>query len=282
MFSFKILILIAFISRKSSKNVKLTKNTESRSVVEKTTKLEPKKSSNDLPAVQCKDTLLLDYDYNKQYSKRGLVNNWNKYAELPDNDDDDNGQLSAADFELLLSASKAIGDHFTFAAERSWFQSDNVNISDEGSMSADLFKLNISNLKNGIARVPFYSRQGLPEEMFTREEIEEMNRRADLLANSENQKTLDTLQTSEVYNQVSSQGDNVISEKVAVNPPGEAELASSLRNTHINNHLTKTTSALTPSTSHAPLQTPSSVLPKLKSDKTEDIQDWLDDILNES
>lgn len=281
--------MISFVFRNSSKNAKPTKKTESRPAIEKTTKPEPKKPSTDLPAVQCKDTLLLDYDYNKQYSKRGLVNNWNKYAELPDNDDDDNGQLSAADFELLLSASKSIGDHFTFAAERSWFQNDSANASDESSMSADLFKLSISNLKNGIGQMPFYSRQGLPKEMFTEEEMKQMEQRAGSMANPENQKLIDILKMSEdkteqnVNSLVPCQDDVVISKRVTAKPLNEVKLIRSLQNTQINDHLTKTTTSTpTPNTTNAPLQTPPIVPSKMKSSKTEDIQDWLDDILNEN
>ncbi|XP_055302452.1 uncharacterized protein LOC129568497 [Sitodiplosis mosellana] len=291
--------------KNSQKSAKPTKKSQP-VVDEKPKRLDSKapKQSYDLPAVQCKDTLLLDYDYSKQYSKRNLVSNWDKYADLPD-DDDDNGQLSAADFEQLLSASKSIGDHFTFAAERSWLQNDGGNASDEGSVAADLFKLNISNLKNGIGRLPFYMRQGLPKEMFTDDEITSMNYRANYFENENshklsagneiNQNLLNIL-TKENVKDTSSTNEkrktdysskkivNAPSKKVEVKTPTQKDIPQSSREAELIDQLTeiKLTPTVTtiPSKSN-PINTPSSST-KVKSNKTEDIQDWLDDILNEN
>lgn len=276
------------VFRSASKNIKPAKKSESRSTVEKSTKPEPKKPSTDLPAVQCKDTLLLDYDHNKQYSKRGVVSNWDKYAELPD-DDDDNCQLSAADFAQLLSASKSIGDHFTFASERSWLQNDGTNLSDEGSMSLDLFKLNILNLKNGIGQLPFYFRQGLSKEIFTEDEITSMDRQSSKkpLAGSETQKLLDILTLGDVITKQKTNTQTPLEKdvdfglkNVAVeSTPKGVDLESSLRNTYIDGELTKPKSTPTPNTSSS--KVPSNGPSTVKSSKTENIQDWLDDILNE-
>lgn len=263
-----------------------------------------------MPAVQCKDTLLLDYDYHAQYSKRKLESNADRYKELPsdDDNDDENGQLTAADFQQLLTASKSIGDHFTFAAERSWLSNDddaNATTHDASSMASDLFKLNISNLKNGLDRIPFYIRQGLPIEIFTEQEITDMNYRANFFENgklNQNQSTLAKQQPNQNLlnilksNSNSSSNENVNSSnataKVNTHSVGEKlseaniELDELLKDTRISDTPIKMTSISSTIASNsipkAPTK-PSTVAKPSKTtpNKTEDIQDWLDDILNE-
>lgn len=235
------------------------------------------KPSYDLPAVQCKDTLLLDYDHSKQYSKRSLVNNWSKYDDIPD-DDDDNAQLTAADYEQLLAASKSVGDHFTFAAERSWLHSDAQT--EEGSLAGELFKLNISNLENGLNRLPFYVRQDLKEDIFTNEELRDIDYRANEWGKTK-QKPLKENKTNQ---NVFSTSANVKSLDTSVNIksrddvklPSVAEIAPKLSELTL-----KTKSMPSPSSSGA-IQSKSNSPPTAPSKKTEDIQDWLDDILNEN
>ncbi|XP_031626789.1 uncharacterized protein LOC116343049 [Contarinia nasturtii] len=254
----------------SSKNAKPAKKN---AVEEKTVRPQPKatKSSYDLPAVISKDTLLLDYDYNKQYSKRNVVSNWDRYADIRDDDDDDNGQLSAADFEQLLSASKSIGDHFTFSAERTWLQSVDANQTDENSMASDLFKLNISNLKNGISRLPFYKRQDLSQDIFTNEEITNLNHRAKFFDKNESNRKVST----------DNQLINNPTKKIVEKSPIESDLVHSLQKTELSDKPMDTASLPTTSASSSVAPLPVKP-PKIKSNKTEDIQDWLDDILNES
>lgn len=273
---------------------------------EKITKPQPStmKKSYDLPALRCKNTLLLDYDYSKEYSKRHVVSNWDKYAELPDDDDDENGQLSAADFEQLLSASKSIGDHFTFATERTWLQSDDDRQSNESSMASDLFTLNISHLKNGISRLPFYMRQGMSSDMFTPEEITNMNCRANYFDNETSSKSSATnpmnqsllnILTSNTSSQAKKNANNMTSNlKNPINATPKAveaqtsidvELAQSLETTQLidDKHTIVKTPVTTPTPSKFnPNRQLVSDTVKVKSNKTEDIQDWLDDILNEN
>lgn len=239
-----------------------------------------------MPAVQCKDTLLLDYDYNKQYSKRTVVNNWDKYAEAPD-DDDDNGQLTAADYEQLLTASKSIGDHFTFASERSWLHSDVAfQASEESSLIGELFKLNISNLDKGLSQVPFCVRQGLPEQMFTDQELSGMPRttfqKPQLSAGD--QRILNLLQSNANDNKLEKAPK--IETNVEKRLPIEAELAESLRSANISELTSHAKSTPLPSSSGQtnPIKPPPGNAPKVasKSNQTADIQDWLDDILNEN
>lgn len=272
-------MLFFHIFRNTSKNEKPAKKNTPRLNDEKQVKQTPKaKPSYDLPAVQCKDTLLLDYDYSKQYSKRTLVNNWSKYDDIPDHDDDDNAQLTAADYELLLAASKSIGDHFTFAAERSWLHSDAQT--EEGSLAGELFKLNISNLENGLNRLPFYVRQDLKEDIFTNEELRDIDYRASGAGKAKQK----PLKENKANQNVLSTGENVKSLETSANIksrddvklPSVAEIAPKLSGLTLN-----TKSMSLPSSSGA-IQSKSNSPPTAPSNKTEDIQDWLDDILNEN
>lgn len=242
----------------------------------------PSKSpSSDLPAVQCKDTLLLDYDYNQQYSKRKLVNNWDRYAEL--SDDEDNGQMSAADFEQILSASKSIGDHFTFASERSWMQNDESNV--------DLFKLNVGNLKSGLGRLPFYIRHGLSQDIFSEGELADMDYRVNFFESrtekpakeSINQNLLNLLTDTKKEPKKPEANDPLEellqkTSSIAVSKPPPVALSPTIR---------KPATASSPTIRKpAPSSSPTIRKPVAAStstnQKTENIQDWLDDILNEN
>lgn len=275
--------------------------------------------TNDLPAVQCKDTLLLDYDHNAQYTKRKIESNADRYKELSDDDEDENGQLSAADFQQLLSRPASTGDHFTFAAERSWLQSADTDTSDDGSMVSNLFKLNISNLNDGLARVPFYLRQDLAIDLFTKEELTDIHYRSDFFESDQmqqnlrlpasdqvNQKLLDCLKSNVGGQQVAGKKLNTTveskmesSKKVDVKSFAETELAELLQQTkvqepsknvastskvaQISKPIPTTISAAKASTPNKTAQAEpvSSSSSKTNLSRTEDIQDWLDDILNE-
>lgn len=252
--------------------------------------------SHDLPAVQCKDTLLLDYDHKAQYTKRKIESNSDRYKELPNDDDDydENGQLSAADFQQLLSRPASTGDHFTFSAERSWLQSADTDTPDDGSMVSNLFKLNIFNLNDGLIRIPFYLRHDLPTDLFTEEELTDIH-----TTEKANQNLLDCLK-SNVGQQVAGKKSNATVESKIESPKNvdvksfaETELVELLQQTKVQesskNMASTSNTAKIPNsmpTSTAKASTPSKTVqakPTSKANlpKTEDIQDWLDDILNE-
>lgn len=92
------------------------------------------------------------------------------------NDDDDanNGQLSAADFGQLLSAPPAEGEHFRFSSERTW------DVDDSAATAADLFgaqylQMNVTLIERLLLAVPFYERQGYDRNIFTGDELERMH-----------------------------------------------------------------------------------------------------------
>lgn len=275
--------------------------------------------SQDLPAVQCKDTLVLDYDHKAQYSKRKIESNFDRYKELPDVDGDDddgdeNGQLSAADFEQLLSRPATTGDHFTFAAERSWLQNTGTDASDEGSMASNLFKLNIMNLSDGLTSVPFYLRHNLSTELFTAEELTDMHYRSKFFeyepmqphqrptaTEQANQNLLDCLKSNagedgklkaKVESKIESSkkiDDELLSietgltklmQQTKVQEPPK-RMVSTVNATQIVFSMPPSTSVANAAVAAPVKAATTKPASKPKVTAPDDIQDWLDDILNE-
>lgn len=130
----------------------------------------------DLPNVQSKETILTEFDYNHMFTKRKVESNWSKYDELPE--DEDNEQMLAANFEEMLLGPKTIGSHFTFSSERHW---DNLDVDHQFQQShgihEQLFKLDLNLVKNGIGALPFDVRLGYPEAMFNDSELADITSR---------------------------------------------------------------------------------------------------------
>lgn len=111
-----------------------------------------------------------DEEATRQFSKRELSSNWNKYEE--DRHIEDNEQLSAADFENLLIAPASVGNHFVFSTEKNW-----------GEQSADIqssqyFQLNLAELAKNMNCIPFYLRQGYSVDLFNENEQQDMVEKA--------------------------------------------------------------------------------------------------------
>lgn len=141
-----------------------------------TTGIRQQSTSTDLPNVQSKEIILTEFD-NQTFAKRKVENNWSKYDEL--SEDDDNEQMMAANFEQMLLGPKSIGGHFAFSSEKHW---DNLDA--DGQMSQahggheQLFKLDLNSLKSGISGVPFDVRLGYVETMFDANEMADITNRA--------------------------------------------------------------------------------------------------------
>lgn len=227
--------------------------------------------SHDLPAVQCKDTLLLDYDHSQQYSKRKLVNNWNRYDESTD--EEDNAQMTAASFEKILSASKSVGDHFTFASERNWLQNEDSQMD-----ATDLFKLNVTNLKNGLGHLPFYIRQAIPKNVFNENELTDMDHRVNFFENDTKPKP-----SSINQNIVNILSDTKTSTNTVPVAKKTSYMHDTIKETIASDSLEKLlqTTSIQSKPAKASVVAPKSNQTGTNKDKAEDIQDWLDDILNE-
>lgn len=106
----------------------------------------------------------------KQFSKRELSSNWTKYDDSTLSND--TGVPHAPNFEELLSAPASVGGHFLFNSEKSWEAKDDWYNRDE------YFHLNLVELTKSLATIPFYERQNYSKDIFSSDEIEDMNRQA--------------------------------------------------------------------------------------------------------
>lgn len=110
---------------------------------------------------------------NKQYSRRKLDSNWERYNELPSDEDD--ADTLAADFEQILLAATSVGEHFTFADERKWLKELGDDTSIRGSTLRNIFQLNVQALKESVAKLPFHLRTNMSKEEFSHSEISDMD-----------------------------------------------------------------------------------------------------------
>lgn len=249
-------------------------------------KSEPRKATSakgDIPPIQSKEVLLLHHDYNQEFTKRKVESNWDKYAEL--SDDEDNTQLMAAKFDKILLAPKSIGEHFTFSSERAWEQAADADAEcNADSQSNDLFKLNMKNLKNGVGQLPFYLRNDLPLDLFIDDEITDMNFRAKYYENNEKQKTQSKsaggpeLMTKQLDAKESLQRNEENSHEefigVKTHSKGKANVSLAENITK----LAESNASLTLSTQSQATKTNEKPMSSIESGA---IQDWLDDILND-
>lgn len=234
--------------------------------------------SHDIAAVQSKETLQLDYNPHQQYSKRKLVSNWDRYAEQ--SDESDGEQVTASDFEQILLASKSVGEHFTFSAEQDWQQSVERDAIDKNSTSFDLFKLDISKLKKGVAKLPFYIKHGLSKNEFSEEEITKMDHGVQYFEKLEskdqhpfNENLLNIIRDSKSTDHQShrQQSKNELNPTKTEAQSTKTVLLSNQDKQKLND--TQDTEATQSNSSKS--------IKKVEDNKDEDIQDWLDDILNE-
>lgn len=222
---------------------------------------------------------MLEHDYGHTFAKRKLETNWNKYEDLSEEDEGD-PQIMAAKFDEILLAPKSIGEHFTFASERGWEQATEFGTD---SLSHDLFTLNLNNLKNGVGRLPFYLRSDLPVDLFDDAEITDMNFRANYYVTDEKQR-IKTEKPSEIAEKLIEKNIQSLDERT----PEDSVITSTVKTSMI---LSKSITKLAESTASLTFGTPlkshsqplsSKVIVKSNStNDSENIQEWLDDILND-
>lgn len=205
-------------------------------------------------------------EVSKQFSKRELSSNWNKYDDNTSSNDIDVPHSS--NFEELLLAPASVGGHFLFNSEKSWEASDDWYNRDE------YFQLNLVELTKSLATIPYFERQNYSKDIFSSEEIEDMNRQAkyNYFKWSANSKT--TVKFSE---EPASAKGKIKETQSAVNlPQNDEDDLDELLN------LTGTKQQEIQNPAFPPTTNPSSgVTIQLgqTADASDDIQKWLDDIL---
>lgn len=204
---------------------------------------------------------------NRQFSKREVSSNWNKYTESSAIND---VEVPVADFEQLLSVPSSIGAHFLLNSEKSWEGNDDWYNRDE------YFRLNLVELTQSLATIPFYERQQYSKNVFNSEEIEDMDRQARFqrikwMANTSNTGKIVQDPIKEKCEIKETETASVIN--VPQNDEDDLdELLSGTR--QFKPQKSKHSSITLGNAATTPNQVPRSTL-----DTTDDIQKWLDDVL---
>lgn len=200
-------------------------------------------------------------------------------------DEEDNEQLLAANFDEMLLGPKVASGNFTFAAEKQWESMDN-NLP-TNSINDKLFKLDLNRLKSGIGSLPFDIRLGYPEDIFNATEIGDMTHRVAcydrfIKTSGKGHQSVDLISE---FGKIDARSSSEIS-KAAVKPIVREDLntETNLRATEIQpKTVAPSSSSLTKSQVDskpvlASNKGPSTIAATPQS--IENIQGWLDDILN--
>ncbi|XP_052867484.1 uncharacterized protein LOC128273534 [Anopheles cruzii] len=241
-----------------------------------------------------------------RYSKRQIEQNWNEKRDLPAGHDDgsDDEQLGAADFEKLLELPASSGGHFLLSSEKHWLEPDSgLPGADEKNRFGEYFHIDTKQLRASLGAIPFYQRYGYDEALFGARDLNLMRQKAEMIA----QKLKHTnTNTSSFTDSQKGKETTTLLEKPRPTPclvgsmalPKETTESSELGNVTreldvivekkfdaltIEPKVTPVTTVETvPETSIAKSETSGKSVPTSSpssNDTKEDIQQWLDDIL---
>ncbi|XP_050101401.1 uncharacterized protein LOC126581639 [Anopheles aquasalis] len=118
-----------------------------------------------------------------RYSKREITQNWTEDRELPagEGSSSEDEQLNAADFEKLLELPPSSGGHFLLSSEKHWLNPDTgLPGDDERNGYGEYFRIDTKQLNASLGCIPFYQRQGYDEKLFTASELNLMRQKAEL------------------------------------------------------------------------------------------------------
>ncbi|XP_050303454.1 uncharacterized protein LOC126741153 [Anthonomus grandis grandis] len=190
-----------------------------------------------------------------------LGSNWERYEH---SDEDEKGLTNSTDFKLLSNVPITTGSHFQFRHDQLY----------EGRDENDLFSLNLQALHRSMSTIPFYERVGIPKEYFPEEEIIKMEKNAQTALKSYEQflkhnKDLAT-ELSEKYKKIllsksSDDEPDLVSDDISKHD-SNVQGSNALLEMIDDNYEATTDSKLEPSVT--------------KNSEEEDLEDWLEDILD--
>uniref|UniRef100_A0A182VRD2 Uncharacterized protein n=1 Tax=Anopheles minimus TaxID=112268 RepID=A0A182VRD2_9DIPT len=130
-----------------------------------------------------------------RYGKRQLQPNRTDDQDLPSSDSDtDDGQLQAADFEKLLELPPSSANHFLLTSEKRWLQPDtDLPGEDEQNCYSEYFRIDTKLLNASLGCIPFYERQGYDQGLFSPLELNLMRQKAEIHTNKYQQTYADQL-----------------------------------------------------------------------------------------
>uniref|UniRef100_A0A182LRC5 Uncharacterized protein n=1 Tax=Anopheles culicifacies TaxID=139723 RepID=A0A182LRC5_9DIPT len=137
------------------------------------------KSTQKAPEVQHTAPLVV---CDNRYGKRQLQPNRTEDQDLPSSDSDtDDGQLQAADFEKLLELPPSSANHFLLSSEKRWLQQDtDLPGEDEQNRYSEYFRIDTKLLNASLGCIPFYERHGYDPALFSTLELNLMRQKAEI------------------------------------------------------------------------------------------------------
>ncbi|XP_035894653.1 uncharacterized protein LOC118504364 [Anopheles stephensi] len=150
------------------------------------------KGNQKAPEVQHTAPLVVCDD---RYGKRQLQQNWSEDRDLLSSDSDtDDGQLQAADFEKLLELPPSSASHFLLSSEKRWLQPDTeLPGEDDNNRYSEYFRIDTKLLNASLGCIPFYERHGYEHELFSTLELNLMRQKAEINTKQYQQKYADQL-----------------------------------------------------------------------------------------
>uniref|UniRef100_U5ENR2 Putative apoptosis caspase activation inhibitor n=1 Tax=Corethrella appendiculata TaxID=1370023 RepID=U5ENR2_9DIPT len=208
------------------------------------------------------------------YSRRKLQNNWHRYE---DNEAsvsfDDESDENAADFQHLVERTASTSGHFFFKSEKTWENDLNPDALNTRTQFTKYFTLDTKNLNESLKCIPFYERQNYPVNLFDKVEINQMNMKAEICRNN--------------YEKSLCKNDNLKpGKKKEEKPKKEIHLStveitseSCDKNSQITNELSQSIDEKL-TLDEQPKASVNSSPDKTSKTAKEDMQDWLDNILD--
>ncbi|XP_053660023.1 uncharacterized protein LOC128709062 [Anopheles marshallii] len=136
------------------------------------------KSSQKAPEVQHTAPLVV---CDARYGKRQLQQNRTIDQSLSSSDTDDE-QLQ--DFEKLLELPPSSANHFLLSSEKRWLQPDtDLPGEDEQNRYSEYFRIDTKLLNASLGSIPFYERHGYDEALFSTLELNLMRQKAEIQKN---------------------------------------------------------------------------------------------------
>ncbi|XP_058115960.1 uncharacterized protein LOC131284429 [Anopheles ziemanni] len=239
----------------------------------------------------------------QRYGKRQLQQNWTEDRDRPcDDSESEDEQLNAADFETLLSVPPSTSGHFLLSSEKHWLAPETGLIGDDHkNRFSEYFRIDTKLLNASLKCIPFYERHGYDQGLFNADELNLMRQKAEIQTSTYNTLTkrqdthseMDVVKPSKpvpclvgknALPKAGSEQPKSIDRPI-VNPSQRPEGAPTvgvearIADLTIDASPIVKTMPASPSSSSVPRK-PIHTAPPTGKETKEDIQQWLDDILD--
>lgn len=200
-------------------------------------------------------------------------------------EDEENEQMRAGDFHLMSQMPLSVGGHFKFSSEKQWEQAENEAFL-ENTEASEYFTLNLKLINVGLQTIPFYKRMDFSASMFTNEQLIGMEKSAELA-----EKTYQNVLKEHIDNpriQISSASRRTNSAKSQKSQASNAKKPATEAPDELDELLNMTTDQMSKASVQSGRNTPATNAPstpgntvKPSGDNKDDIQQWLDNVLEE-